>query len=271
MADRAGVSLDDLVPSHSVGRITRADVIAATAPTVPATAEQGATPLGPIRRVIVQRMTESARTVAPVTLTTDADASELVVIRRHLSEEMAETGDPVPTYTDLIVRLVALALREHPALNATLTDTGIVEHEGVHIGIAVDTDRGLLVPVVRDAHRKSIHEIASASSRLVVQTRDGTIGAADLNGGTFTVTNLGGLDIDAFTPIVNLPECAILGLGRIVARAVVIDEEAGSVAARKMIALSLTFDHRLVDGAPAARFLQRVRRMIECPYAWLTR
>jgi len=125
--------------------------------------------------------------------------------------------------------------------------------------------------VIRDADRKSARHIAAESARLIEQTRAGTAASDDLHGGTFTVTNLGMFEIDAFTPIIDLPQCAILGLGRIVARPLVIDEEAETVAVRKMIALSMTFDHRVVDGAPAARFLQQIRTMIERPYTWLTR
>ena len=141
----------------------------------------------------------------------------------------------------------------------------------MHVGIAVDTERGLVVPVVRDAQSKSVQMITAESARLIEQVRAGKISPDDLRGGTFTITNLGMYEIDAFTPIINLPECAILGVGRIVAKQVVVDEESETTAVRKMMALSLTFDHRLVDGGPAARFLQRVKQMVEHPYLWLTR
>jgi pyruvate dehydrogenase E2 component (dihydrolipoamide acetyltransferase) len=269
LAEEAGVDLGQVAASGPAGRVMRGDVRAATAEPVPTPGV--AMPLGPVRRVTVQRMTESARTVAPVTLTTEADATELERVRAHLKSELAGTGEAVPSFTDLLVRLSALALREHPAVNASLTGDTIVRHAAVHVGVAVDTERGLLVPVVRDADRKSVGQIATETARLIAQTRAGTAAAADLRGGTFTVSNLGMFEIDAFTPIINLPEAAILGLGRIVARPVVTDEEEGTIAVRKMMALSLTFDHRIVDGAPAARFLQRVKRMIEQPYAPLMR
>ena len=278
MAEENGLDLGGVAATAPTGRVTRADVraaVQAAAPsaagaTLPSTGDEGA-PMGQIRRIVAQRMAESARTVAPVTLTTDADATELASIRDHLKAELASADEPVPSFTDFLVRLVALALVEHPALNASLVDDRIAQYADVHVGIAVDTERGLVVPVVRDAHRRSVHEIAAESARLVAAARAGTIAADDLRGGTFTVSNLGMFDIDAFTPIVNLPECAVLGLGRVVARPVVIDEAAEAVAVRKMLALSLTFDHRLVDGAPAARFLQRVKKMVERPYVWLTR
>jgi pyruvate dehydrogenase E2 component (dihydrolipoamide acetyltransferase) len=140
----------------------------------------------------------------------------------------------------------------------------------VHIGIAVDTDRGLLVPVVRDVQSKSLRQITQEAAALIAQARSGHVNADDLRGGTFTITNLGMYEIDAFTPIINLPECAVLGVGRIVAKQVVVDADAERVAIRRMMFLSLTFDHRLVDGAPAARFLQRVKQYVEQPYLWLT-
>jgi pyruvate dehydrogenase E2 component (dihydrolipoamide acetyltransferase) len=271
LAEEAGVDLGQLAASGPGGRVTRGDVLA-VATAVPAPPEpEMATPFSPIRRVTIQRMTESARTVAPVTLTTEADATELTRVREHLKTDLTGSGEPVPSFTDLLVRLSALALREHPALNASLAGEAIVQHAGVHVGVAVDTERGLLVPVVRDADRKSVGQIAAESARLIEQTRAGTATADDLRGSTFTVTNLGMFQIDAFTPIVNLPEAAILGIGRVVARPVVIDEVSETIAVRKMMALSLTFDHRIVDGAPAARFLQRIKRMIEQPYAPLMR
>jgi len=164
-----------------------------------------------------------------------------------------------------------VALREFPDLNASLVDDAVVRHEAVHLGMAVDTERGLLVPVIRDAGAKSVQAIATESARLIADARAGKATPADLRVGTFTITNLGMYDIDAFTPIINLPQCAILGIGRIVARPVVVDEEAETVAVRKVVALSLTFDHRVVDGAPAARFLQRIKQFVEQPVIWLTR
>ena len=223
-----------------------------------------------MRRIIAERMAQSAHTAAPVTLTTEADATELVRLREHIKAAVTGSARPAPSYNDLLARLVALALLEHPWMNCSLSGDSIIEHDAVHLGLAVDTEFGLLVPVVRDAHRKSVQEIATESARLIEQARAGKAAPDDLRGSTFTITNLGMYEIDAFTPIINLPECAILGVGRIVARPVVLDEDAEEVAVRKMMALSLTFDHRLVDGAPAARFLQHVKRWVEQPYGWLT-
>jgi pyruvate dehydrogenase E2 component (dihydrolipoamide acetyltransferase) len=270
-AAAASVDAAALTPAVPGGRITSADVERAAGAVAPAAGDGRGRPMDGLRRIIAARLSESARTVVPVTLTTEADATRLVRLREEIKADLAGTATPVPAYTDLLARLVAVALLEHPRLNATLEGDAIVEHPAMHIGLAVDTEGGLVVPVVRDAQAKSIGQIAAESARLVAAVRARTATPDDLGGGTFTITNLGMYEIDAFTPVINPPECAILGVGRIVARPVVVEEAAETVAVRRMMALSLTFDHRLVDGAPAARFLQRVKGFIERPTLWLTR
>lgn len=287
IAGELGVDWTTLTGTGGDGRIVERDVRAAFEQMIPAAAAPAAptaasaqsipaanvvaAPLSQMRRIIGERMAQSAHTVAPVTLTTQADATALVRLRSEIAGVLAGGDASAPSYNDLFARLVAVALQEFPDLNASLVDGGIVRHDAVHIGIAVDTERGLLVPVIRDAHAKSLQTIALESARLIEQTRAGKASLDDLKGGTFTITNLGMYGIDAFTPIINLPECAILGIGRIVARPVVVDEETEAIAVRKMVALSLTFDHRVVDGAPAARFLKRITQFIEQPLVWLTR
>ncbi len=287
VAGELGVDWTKLTGSGGNGRIVERDVRAAfermapaaAAPVAPsaapaqlaAIAAAQATPVSTMRRIIGERMARSAHTVAPVTLTTEVDATALVRLRAEVAAALAGGDAPVPSYNDLFARLVAVALREFPDLNASLTEGGIVRHNAVHIGIAVDTERGLLVPIIRDAHAKSVQTIAAEAAHLIAQARAGNAARDDLQGGTFTITNLGMYDIDAFTPIINLPECAILGIGRIVSRPVVVDEETESIAVRKMVALSLTFDHRVVDGAPAARFLKRIKQFVEQPLIWVTR
>jgi pyruvate dehydrogenase E2 component (dihydrolipoamide acetyltransferase) len=271
-AANAGVDIATVTSDAPGQRITRADVAAAAQATTAAPASDDVTTaMSQVRRITAVRMAESAHTVAPVTLTTDADVTELLRLHTQLAAALAGSGDLAPSFTALLVRLVAVALREHPALNASIDGERIVQHNAVHIGIAVDTERGLLVPVIRDALSKSVQQIGMDAAALIGHARTGRARADDLSGGTFTITNLGMYDIDAFTPIINLPECAILGVGRFVPRPVVTDEAAGTIAVRKMMALSLTFDHRVVDGAPAARFLQRIRQFIEQPMLWLTR
>ena len=215
-----------------------------------------------IRQVIAERMSISAHTTTPVTLTTEVDATELVLLREGF---VTEQWDPVPAYHDILMKLVAESLLSCPELNTALIEGKIIQHDLVNIGVATDTERGLLVPVVHDVRRKSLQVIAEESARLVEQTQSGTLPLDMLREGTFTITNLGMYDIDAFTPIINLPECAILGVGRIVPKVVVVDERTLTTGIRRIMALSLTFDHRLVDGGPAAKFLQTLKSLIEKP------
>lgn len=305
IANELGVDWQKLTGSGTSGRIVEADVqVAAAAMAVTAAAKVAVVqtlPVQPVaapaivpaptqpvvratpvasnatRKTIAARMSQSAHTTAPVTLTTEVDASELFKLRETLKGEGAGRGAAqlVPSYNDLFAKLVALALQDHPALNASWSDEGVIQHAHINIGMAVQTERGLLVPVVRDPARKSLPDIAAEANRLVEQARNATLSGDDMRGGTFTITNLGMYDIDGFTPVINLPECAILGIGRMVAKVVVVDEanprRAARTAIRKMMVLSLTFDHRVVDGAPAAQFLQRVKKFVEQPYIWLVR
>ena len=265
LAKELGVDLSAVSGTGPGGRIVLEDVQRAAER--PAPVEQAITltggqavPLSGVRRVIASRMAESARTAARVTLTTEVDASSLVSWRSAMKAE--QEVEPAPSYTDIVVFLVARALRENPRLNARLEGEAIRLLDPINIGLATHTEHGLLVPVVRDVDHKALWDIARESRRLVEKARAGKATPDELTGGTFTVTNLGMYEVDAFTPIINLPECAILGLGRIVAKPVVVQ---GRIAVGQMMALSLSFDHRLVDGAPAARFLQRVKQLIEEP------
>jgi pyruvate dehydrogenase E2 component (dihydrolipoamide acetyltransferase) len=219
-------------------------------------------PITPIRRTIAARMLESHRTTVPVTLTTTSDATNLVRLR----SQVKAAGGPVPSYTDFIVKLAAGALGKHPLLAGRWTDEGIRLPQAIHIGIAVDADAGLLVPVVRDVPSLDLRQLATATRELIDRARDGRLATADMQGACFTVTNLGAYGIDAFTPVINPPECAVLGIGRIARRPAVVGD---AVAPRDQVTLSLTFDHRVVDGAPAARFLQAIAQAVEDPAPWL--
>ena len=260
MAAEAGLDLTTLVGTGPGGRIVEEDVKQALAGRTQAVSTAGEViPLTGVRQVIAKRMAESIRVTARVTLVTEADATELVKLRSDFQKSVNLS----PSYSDLLVMIVARALREHPSLNARLVGDTIQFLSAVSIGLAVDTKRGLLVPVIKDADRKNLAQIVRESQELIKRAREGNSLPEDLDGGTFTLTNLGMYDIDAFTPIINLPQCAILGIGRIVARPVVYE---GKIAVRQMMHLSLAFDHRIVDGAPAARFLQRVKQFVENPY-----
>jgi pyruvate dehydrogenase E2 component (dihydrolipoamide acetyltransferase) len=274
VAHELGVNLEQLAAQMPGKRIERADVEAAarkvvsaapSAPRMPAPAATGdvVLPITQMRRITAERMVASAHNAASVTLTTEADATELVRLRNQLKSDITQL---VPSYNDLLTKLVAQALIEHPQVNARFMGESIVQSATVNIGIAVDTERGLLVPVVYDVQTKSLRQIAQESAAMIERARSGRLSPDDLHGGTFTITNLGMYEIDTFTPIINLPECAILGVGRIMPKQVVVDVEAERVAVRHMMFLSLTFDHRLVDGAPAAHFLQTIKHLIECPW-----
>lgn len=167
-------------------------------------------------------------------------------------------------YTDLIVKAVAQALKEHPRLNAWVEGEGIRLLRAIHIGVAVALEEGLIVPVVHDADRKSLREIAQETQRLAQRARERKLTPEEVTESTFTVSNLGMYGVDAFTPIVNPPEVAILGIGRIIEKPAPGPQ---GVEWRKMLTLSLTFDHRAVDGAPAAAFLQTVCKQLEAPAA----
>jgi pyruvate dehydrogenase E2 component (dihydrolipoamide acetyltransferase) len=223
-------------------------------------------PLTGVRSIIANRMSMSVQTTARVTLVTEVDATEFVAARTRLKERVEQDWGFAPGYNDLLARIAASALRKFPYMNARLASDAIEYMARVNIGMAVDTERGLLVPVVKDVDRKSLRQFGSDFRELVERARKSRSLPDDLSGGTFTITNLGLYDIDAFTPVINLPEAAILGVGRIVRKPA---EYKGEIALRHMLTLSLVFDHRLVDGAPAAKFLQYIKQLIEEPYLML--
>jgi pyruvate dehydrogenase E2 component (dihydrolipoamide acetyltransferase) len=258
-AHELGIDWTKLDGTGKTGRIRERDVRGAGG-----TSEPGGSlvPITPIRRTIAARMLESHRTTVPVTLTTTSDATNLVRLR----SQVKAAGGPIPSYTDLFVKLVAVTLAKHPLLAGRWTDEGIRLPQAIHIGIAVDTDAGLLVPVVRDVPSLGIREVAAATRELIDRARGGRLATADMQGACFTVTNLGAYGIDGFTPVINPPECAVLGVGQIARRPAVVGD---AVVPRDQVTLSLTFDHRVVDGAPAARFLQAIAQAVEDPAPWV--
>ncbi len=285
MAAEAGLDLATVQGTGVGGRIThedveralqarkRPEVVPAPAPApavVPVPPAPAVVPLTGLRGIIARRMAESHRTTAPVTLTLEADATALVDLREQLKTALAEELGFNIGYNDLMIKIVARALKDIPYMNVRLVEeSGQAEIRPlteVHVGLAVDTPRGLLVPVIRDADVRTLKEVAKDLRELVNRAREGKSLPDDLTGGHFTITNLGMFEIDAFTPLINLPECAVLGVGRIAERPAAVN---GQICVRSRVWLSLTFDHRLVDGAPAARFLQRIKQYVEQPYLLL--
>jgi pyruvate dehydrogenase E2 component (dihydrolipoamide acetyltransferase) len=262
-ATELGVDLVNVPGSGPGGRIKRADVEGA--------ADNGELPAGPAvtplqgrRAIIADRMHASSMVTAPVTLTTRANATDLVRLRSRLLEH---TDEVRPTYNDIIVAACSVAIRDHPDIILQLNEDGLFRPERINIGLAVQASEGLIVPVIRDADMRTIVDLARESKRLVDGVLRNRLNPADLEQGTFTVSNLGSDGIDAFTPIINLPQSAVLGVGAIRPSVEVLD---GVPAVVSMITLSLTFDHRTIDGQPAARFLRRVAEILENPNALST-
>lgn len=233
-------------------RIMKADVLAAVKPATVAK------PLVGIRKVIAERMALSWNTAPHVHLTVEVDMTAVLGLKENL---VRATGQKA-SVTELVVKCAAYALREMPVVNASLMDNQIVLHEAVNIGIAVALDDGLIVPVVRNADQKNLSQLREAIVSLGGKARSGKLSPDEISGGTFTVTNLGMFGTDHFTPVINPPESAILGVCRIVEKPVVL---AGTIVTRPMSNFILGFDHRLIDGAVGAKFMARLRELLENP------
>lgn len=267
-AAETGVDWTRIPGSGRSGRVRERDVLAAAGLQSDTAVQSGSTGSHDllehtqVRRTIADRMLRSHQSTAPVTLTAIADATRLVELRKEFQTAAKSSEAVVPSFTDFIAKLTAAALRDHPTLNSRWDERGIVRFKQIHIGIAVDTDAGLIVPVVRDVSQLTIVELAARTRELIARARSRRLTAEEMQGGTFTITNLGAYGIDAFTPIIQSPQCAILGIGRIHQAAVFQDNQ---FVPRDKVTLSLTFDHRIIDGAPAARFLQAVCKALENP------
>ncbi|HKF77582.1 MAG TPA: dihydrolipoamide acetyltransferase family protein [Candidatus Dormibacteraeota bacterium] len=262
LARELGIDIARVPPSAPGKRVTSDDVEAYVAagdgPAAgEAEGEEGEPgqrlPFEGVRKVVAEHLWGSLQGMAQVTITREADAAGLVARRDRLAAGFEEASGVRLSYTDLLIHDVARLLLDFRRLNAYLDGDEIVVPEAVHMGFAVALDDGLIVPVVRDAHRRPLVEIARERAALATRAVAGTIGLDEIQGGTFTITNLGAFGADAFTPIVNPPQCAILGVGRIAERPWA---AGGELSVRPTLWLSITFDHRLVDGAPAARFLE---------------
>jgi len=282
-AGEIGVDLQAVVGSGPRGRVQAADVTAVALTLAPSPeAGRGETvaltpapspeagrgeamvvPLAGMRRTIAERMTASYREAPHITFTVRVDMSGFEDVRAQFNAKAEGAGVPRASVTALIVKAVAWALKRHPYLNSTLRGEEIHLLSEVNVGVAVALEQGLIVPVVHDADRKGVGEIAAGVHDLTVRAREGQLGPADVAGGTFTVSNLGPFGIEQFTAIINPPQAAILAVGATQPEPVV-DEE-GQVVVRPVMRMTLSADHRIVDGAAAARFLADLREVLEAP------
>lgn len=271
LAQEYGVDLANLKGTGPGGRITKEDVLQAAegkkaklepvSPPAPAL-EAKRVPLAGMRKVIAQRMAESARTAPHVTVDMEVDMSGVTALRKSLNTVAPERFGGKVSFTDIIVKLVARVLEDFPQVNAFLQAEEIIYNPQINVGVAVALEEGLIVPVIKNTNKMGIGAISQQIKELAEKARSGKLGPDEYKGGTFTVTNLGMFGVDSFTPIINPPESAILGVNRILKKPVVVDDE---IVIRPMMTLSLSFDHRLVDGSVAAQFLQRVKFFLENP------
>ena len=279
LAADLGVDLARVTGTGPGGRITKEDVERAAAkpsatpkavsakPTAAPAATSGGqrVPVKGIRKTIATRMHDSLRNSAQLTMDMDVNMDDAVKLRTQLIAEW-ESQNVRPTYTDLVVKAAAKALRGHPLMNSTFGETEIALLSEIHVGIAVAIDAGLVVPVIRHVDALAVRELALESARLAALARDGKLGLDDMAGGTFTVSALGMYGVDSFTPILNAPQSGILGVNRIRDD---VAWDGDRPVKRKTMRLSLTWDHRVLDGAPAAQFLGAVRDLLEAPYRLL--
>lgn len=298
LAREAGIELAEVAGTGIGGRIRREDVEAAIkarqaaqtpAPAAPAAsaAPQTATAAAPgenifsgreasplrgttekmsrLRQTIARRMVESLATAAQLTTIIEVDVTKIASLRARAKDAFVQRENTKLTFLPFFVKAATEALRFHPKVNATINDKEVTYFDHENIGIAVDTERGLLVPVIKNAQGMSIADVSRSINDLAARTRSATIGADELSGSTFTITNTGSGGALFDTPVLNMPETAIMGVGTIVKRPVVVKDELGndSIAIRSMVYLSLSYDHRLVDGADASRFLMDVKRRLE--------
>ena len=263
IAREKGIDLAMLHGSGPEGSILAEDVLRAapeeTSPHVEPSGAKEVVPLSPMRRIVGQRMTQSKQTAPHFYVSMDIDMTKV----SRLRAEWKDRGEnSVASINDFILHTCARALKDFPSLNSTYTEQGIMMHADINIGTAVALEEGLVVPVIRNADRLSLVELVRQSRELIDKAQKKKLFPLDYEGGTFTVSNLGMFGADSFIAIINPPQCAILAVGRVAPRVVA---EGDAIAIRSLMTATLSADHRVVDGAIAARFLQEVRRLLEGP------
>ena len=262
LAQDKGVDINLVAGSGPEGRVVEQDVLDYVE-AVAKEQEPQIIPMEGMRGIIAERMSESCRNAARVTIMQEVDVTNLQDLREKLNISFVAQGKDKISYTDLLAAIVARALKENPLLNARVSAEEIELCGSVNLGIAVALDDGLVVPVMHQAHRLSLEQISVNIKSLAAKARSGELEPDELRGGTFTVSNLGMFGAEGFTPIINPPETAILGVGKMLEKPLLKD---GLLERRLTMTLSLSFDHRAVDGSPAAQFLNRVKELMENPH-----
>jgi pyruvate dehydrogenase E2 component (dihydrolipoamide acetyltransferase) len=266
LAQERGVDIAMLRGTGPGGAVLAEDVPSTSTSAVQPPTSNFQSPISTVWRVMAERMTQSWTTVPHFYLVRDVDASKLVELRTRLVPMIEKKTGVKPTFTDVLVKIVAMALRDHPRVNASWLGDRIQTNEQINVGIATAIDDGLIVPVVHNADTLTIGEIATRRKDIVERAGANKLKPADISGGTFTITNLGMYNVDQFNAIINTPQAAILAVGRIADRVVAVN---GQPTVRPMMTLSLSSDHRVVDGARAAKFLDALANLIEEPLGLL--
>ncbi|WP_436373920.1 dihydrolipoamide acetyltransferase family protein [Cytobacillus sp. BC1816] len=262
------VPLGDIKGSGANGKILKSDISTAvnSRASSTATVEPNRKQMSGMRKVIAKRMSESVNTAPHVTLTTDADMTKVKELRTSLLPVIEKQTGLRLSFTDILIKAAGKALSRHPGVNVSIEGEEIIQHEQVHIGLAVAVEDGLMVPVIKNVNEKGLAQITEDAKEAGKLARENRLHPNQLKDSTFTISNLGMYAVDVFTPIINQPESAILGVGRILDRPVAVE---GNLAVRPMMTLSLSFDHRAMDGAPAAAFLTELKYILENPFELL--
>jgi len=272
LARESGINLSDITGSGEGGKILKVDILRAMQPAVDqggakaamSTAEPEIIPFSGIRKIIADNMMASLQNSAQLTVFVECDITEMTAFRDRVRAKYAKREDiPRISYNDIIALAVSRNLMKFPYMNSWLTEEGIVRHKQVNLGIAVALDDGLVVPHIKEAEKKTLTELAVDLRVVAGKARNGGLTMDEIQGGTFTISNVSMLGVDGFTPIINPPEAGILGVGRAVERPAVGAD--GQIVSRTMMTLSLTFDHRITDGAPAITFLRALADCLEDP------
>ena len=275
MAQAANLDLEKIQGTGPGGRITKEDVQkvmekgdsmpvekSIVAPLQPTLESPRQIPVTGMRNIIAKRMRESLQSSAQLTITMKVDVTDLVILQKQAAETLQKYESTKLTITDFVAKAVVLSLKKHPKMNSAYIDDNIILYEHIHLGLAVALDNGLVVPVIRNAENYTLRQLSSKGKELARCARDSQLPIEDMQGSTFTISNLGAYGVEHFTPILNTPETGILGIGSAYETPLYIGEV---LEKRTILPLSLTFDHRVLDGAPAAAFLQTLKRYLEEP------